>query len=227
MNTDEACSQYRGKTEARPALPGDLDEDDQAGQAGHASGEAAGARADADPGASLDAGPDVRPGERKLLAVLARHYPMRLTRAQLGTLARYAAKGGTFGDYFSRLKRRELIAEVGGLTQITEAGLKVAGKSAPREPMTTEELLALWRGALKTGAQKMLDALVEVYPRVLSRIELAERTGYEVSGGTFGENLGTLRRNGLIQVEGKGAGNGTGRGAGSVRASDTLFLTPR
>ena len=43
--------------------------------------------------------------------------------------------------------------------------------------------------------------------------ELAERTGYEVSCGTFGTYLGVLRRNGLIETQDD-----------RVRASETLFL---
>src|SRR4051812_19327979 len=59
-------------------------------------------------------------------------------------------------------------------------------------PQTTEELLAQWRSALKAGARQMLDLLVDAYPDGLSRAELAERSGYEITGGTFGTYLGTL-----------------------------------
>ena len=43
--------------------------------------------------------------------------------------------------------------------------------------------------------------------------ELGERAGYTASGGTFGAYLGTLRRNGLIAVDGD-----------AVRAGAALFL---
>lgn len=46
----------------------------------------------------------------------------------------------------------------------------------------------------------MLDELIAVYPVALTREELGERSGYTASGGTFGAYLGTLRRNGLIEV---------------------------
>jgi len=58
----------------------------------------------------------------------------------------------------------------------------------------------------------MLDALVAIYPGEVSRAELAARAGFPPSGGTFGAYLGTLRRNGLAEVDGDG-----------VRASATLF----
>ncbi len=60
----------------------------------------------------------------------------------------------------------------------------------------------------------MLDELVAVYPHGLSRDELGERAGYTASGGTFGTYLGTLRRNGLVEMDG-----------GEVRASEALFLS--
>jgi DNA-binding IclR family transcriptional regulator len=59
----------------------------------------------------------------------------------------------------------------------------------------------------------MLEALVQVYPKGLTRDELGERTGYTASGGTFGTYLGTLRRNGLIDVDGD-----------QVRTSEALFV---
>jgi hypothetical protein len=44
--------------------------------------------------------------------------------------------------------------------------------------------------------------------------ELRTQAGFTVSGGTFGTCMGTLRRNGLVKVDGD-----------QVRASETLFLS--
>jgi hypothetical protein len=63
----------------------------------------------------------LRAGKSKMLMVLAQHYPMHFTRAQLGTLAGYTASGGTFGAYFGALKRHGLIRDAGGEVQITRA----------------------------------------------------------------------------------------------------------
>lgn len=149
-----------------------------------------------------------------MLEVLARHSSLRVTRAQLGTLAGFAPRGGTFGSYLGTLKRAGFVVEGDGVVQITDAGMGALGLEAPPPPATTEELLEGWRQALRAGERRMLDELVAVYPRALSREELADRTGFEVSGGTFGSYLGTLRRNGLADVEG-----------GEVRASETLFIS--
>jgi uncharacterized protein len=158
--------------------------------------------------------PQLRAGERKMLQVLARHYPLKVTRAQLGTLAQFTPSGGTFSAYFGNLKRHALIAEASGEVQITQAGLDFLGTDVPPHPQTTAELLELWRGALRAGERRMLDELVAVYPGTLSRAELGERAGYTASGGTFGAYLGTLRRNGLIEVDGD-----------VVQAGAALFLS--
>jgi uncharacterized protein len=173
-------------------------------------------RADPSNGTAPEGDLSLRAGERKMLAVLAQRYPMKFTRTQLGTLAGYTASGGTFGAYFGALKRHGLIKDVGGEVQITRAGLDYLGADVPPQPQTTAELLDMWRGALRGGERKMLDELIAVYPAALTREDLGERTGYTASGGTFGAYLGTLRRNGLIEVDGDG-----------VRASGGLFVGDR
>jgi hypothetical protein len=145
----------------------------------------------------------LRAGERKMLEVLARHYPLKVTRTQLGTLAGFTPSGGTFGAYFGTLKRAGFLTESRtGEVAITPAGLDYLGAAMPPQPQTTEELLAMWRGALRAGERKMLDELLRVYPDALTREELGARTGYTASGGTFGAYLGTLRRNDLVQIDG-------------------------
>jgi len=58
----------------------------------------------------------------------------------------------------------------------------------------------------------MLDLFIDAHPDALTCDELAQRAGYEISGGTFNTYLSTLRRNGLAEVTGD-----------TVRA-DVLFL---
>jgi hypothetical protein len=95
----------------------------------------------------------LRPGARCLLQTLAQRYPMKMTRAQLGTLARFTPSGGTFGTYFATLKRHGLLTETGqGDVEITAAGLAYLGSDIPPAPHTTAEVLAMWRQALRAGA---------------------------------------------------------------------------
>ena len=156
----------------------------------------------------------LRRGERRMLLTLAQRYPVKLTRAQLGTLSGFTPSGGTFGAYFGTLNRAALLTETrNGDVEITQAGLDYVGTDVPRAPETTEDLLAMWRKALRRGEAEMLRVLVEAYPKALSRTHLAEQTGFTVSGGTFGAYLGTLRRNGLIDADGE-----------AITASATLFI---
>jgi hypothetical protein len=159
----------------------------------------------------IDGQPNLRAGERRILEVLARHFPMKFTRNQLATVSRFSPKGGTYGTYFGTLKRNGFIHEEAGQVNISQAGLSYLGEF-PRKPHTTEEIINMWRSALRAGERKMLDILVEFYPQSMSREYLGEKAGFTHSGGTFGTYLGSLRRNGLIETE-----------DGQVRASDTLF----
>jgi uncharacterized protein len=66
----------------------------------------------------------LRAGARRLLQTLAQRYPTKMTRAQLGTLARSPPRGGPFGTYFATLKRQGLLTESAqGDVEITPAGL--------------------------------------------------------------------------------------------------------
>jgi uncharacterized protein len=159
-------------------------------------------------------GLQLKAGERRMLETLLRRYPTKLTRAQLGTLAGFTPSGGTFGTYFGTLRRHGLLREAeNGDVELTETGLQYLGTDLPPAPQTTDEVLAMWERALKKGEWRMLEALVQVYPKPLSREALGDHTGYTTAGGTFGTYLGTLRRNGLVEVDGD-----------QVRASATLFV---
>lgn len=152
-------------------------------------------------------------GERKMLGVLAQFHPGSRTKSQLGALAGYKPSGGTFGQYYGKLRRLKLLQERsdGGIS-ITEAGLEWFGGEIPEGPKSSKELLDMWRGKLLQGERKMLNILVEAGGAAMTKEELGERSGYTSSGGTFGQYLGTLRRNGLVLIE-----------SDSVRAAETLF----
>ncbi len=61
---------------------------------------------------------------------------MRVTKAQLGTMTDFKITGGTFGTYYSQIKRAGLIIEEDGLIAASEAGIDFAGV-VPQAPMTT------------------------------------------------------------------------------------------
>lgn len=152
-------------------------------------------------------------GEEKILYAVASRYPMKFTRAQIGELSGYSYKGGTFSNYFGRLKKYDLLVEENGEVQATMMGLALAAVDAPAPPTTHQEMMAMWRNALQHGPAKMLEALAGQYPNYLDREYLGELSGYTASGGTFSNYLGMLRRNGLIE-ENRNRG---------VRAASMLF----
>ena len=143
-------------------------------------------------------GPALRAGARRMLEVLARQHPMRVTRAQLGTLTRMKHTGGTFGTYLSDLRRNGYIEQGSdGMFGATAAGFAASGIVAPM-PLTKAEVVEQWRQVLREGARRMLDEVL-VTPAGLSRSELAERVGMVQSGGTFGTYLSDIRKTGLVE----------------------------
>lgn len=154
----------------------------------------------------------LRLGERRMLDVLCRWYPAKLTKAQLATLSKLRVTSGTFGDYFGTLRRANFITEDLDGVQASDLGIEVNG-GAKANPQTTEEVLNMWRTCLRAGERRLLDVLIEVYPGGISRDELSVRAGLTANAGTFGDYLGTLRRNGLAEANG-----------GQVRAGEVLFL---
>lgn len=157
----------------------------------------------------------LKAGARRMLEVLARIQPLQVTKAQLATLARMKVTGGTFGTYYSLLRRNGFLTEVnGGLLALTDPGRQAVGASLPSTPLDSQAVQDQWRKVLKAGARTMLDALVDAWPDPMTRTELAAAAGLEPSGGTFGTYLGTLRRNGLATIDGE-----------QVRASEILFPT--
>ena len=133
-----------------------------------------------------------------MLEVLVRHHPAIMTRAQLATLSRFSNRGGTYNTYLGDLKRVGYISLDGREVHLTTEGMAACGH-VHRAPMSTAEVLEQWRTALRAGARRMLDILVGLYPRGLTRSALADQSDFTASGGTFGTYLGDLRRNGLIE----------------------------
>jgi len=72
------------------------------------------------------------------------------------------------------------------------------GDKVPDAPTSHEAAMSLWQSALRAGAFRMLEAIVEAGRRGLSRDEIAAAVSMERTGGTFNTYLGHLRTNGLI-----------------------------
>ena len=155
----------------------------------------------------------LRAGERKMIEVLFRVQPTPLTRTQLGTLSGYAP-GGTFSAYYSTLRRLEIIKEVNDVTMLDKVPKEVIPLGTSK-PITTEEVIEMWKRSMRLGERKMLDILLKETKEPssgLTREELSEKSGYAI-GGTFSAYLSTLHRNGLVDFDGD-----------LVRISESVFL---
>lgn len=144
-----------------------------------------------------------RAGAQRMLFSLGRMAPLRLTKAQWGTVASMKHSSGTFSTYLGELRRAGLLDETHDGFTLSEAGFEfIGGRPAP---MTGKELQEHYLTILRKGAARMLQSLMNVYPRALTRNELAEHAGIAVTSGTFSTYLGDLKRNGLIEQRGKAA----------------------
>ena len=198
---------------ARPAPAPLVDETAAPGRTAAAAAARLAPAGPADPDPAPAAGEPLKPGARRVLEVLARRHPLRVTRPQLAALAGMKRTGGAFQSYFSALLRGGFITEDGKLISVTPPGLSEAGAAAGAGPMTAGDLREMWRGILKPKAWAVLECLLAVYPDTRTKAELAEAVGMTASGGAFQGYLTTLSSNDLVSVSSAG-----------VQAADVFFL---
>lgn len=153
----------------------------------------------------------LRSGAVKILRELSARSPAGYSRAQVGALTKFSHRGGTFNTYLSDLRRAGFIEERDGLLFASDAGIAQFGDKPPA-PATHEEVMEQWKRALRSGAFKMLQVIVDAGHEGLHRANLADRVNMTAAGGTFNTYLSDLRRNGLIEENGK-----------RLRANDILF----
>jgi uncharacterized protein len=132
-----------------------------------------------------------------MVEALGRMAPLRLTKSQWGTVAKLKTSGGTWSTYLSDIRRAGLIDENAAGYTLTDAGFDYLGGRP--EPMTAGELQDHYRSILRSGAVKMLDALLAQHPYGMSREALGEAAEIATSGGTFSTYLSDLVRNGLAE----------------------------
>lgn len=144
----------------------------------------------------------LKKGQRRMVVVLARRHPGRLTVPQLGALAGLSHTGGTFAGYLAELRRAGLIDGDDRDLGITPAGFAAIDAQPPAAPQSPAEALAMWQARLPSGTARVLDVLVTAYPAGLEREELAFRAGLAAGGGSFGSAVATLRRYALVERAG-------------------------
>lgn len=142
--------------------------------------------------------------ERAILGVVA-HFPREgVSKAKAALMAGYSATSGSFRNTLSVLRTSGLIRP-GEPLVATDEGLTAAGNLYPLP--TGNGLLAYWQNhqALGKCEGTILEVLVEALwggnPE-MDKADVASRSGYEASSGSFRNALSILRTLGLIRGKG-------------------------
>ena len=153
----------------------------------------------------------IQGGALRMLKVLVSRYPVKLSKAQLGTFSKMKPRGGTFSTYLSTLKGAGLIYGDNGLLVATEAGIDYLGEQ-PNPPQTSEEVIELWKNNLTGGARRMFEILIDAYPAGYTKEALGELAGVVHTGGSFSTYISILRSNNLVEISN-----------GEIKAAEHLF----
>jgi hypothetical protein len=139
---------------------------------------------------------DIRLGktERSVLSVLAQHGPR--THDQVALLTGYSRKASTIGVSLGKLRKAGLV-EPGQPITATQAGIDWLGGDYETLP-TGPALVDYWRSKFGLTEQRVLDAVIAVYPDETSQAEIADVTGYSPTASTIGVALARLRKVGVI-----------------------------
>jgi hypothetical protein len=138
------------------------------------------------------------------------------SRVQLAVLADQSPKSSGYTNNLGALRSAGLIDyPATGAVALTDGGRAAA--RAPDRPPTTDDLHRTLETKLPAPQWRILRALIETYPRDMTRHQLAEASDQSPSSSGYTNNLGALRSLGFIDYP------GTGR----VLAKPVLFLEGR
>ncbi len=151
-------------------------------------------------------------GARRMLIALAKR--PSLTRTQIGVLSDLSTNSGSFATYMAQLNVAGFISKQGDEVSITDAGRAALGPDANGAPMTTQELVNLWKGKFPAKVGHLLQELVEIHPQGKTREQAGEYMGMSTNSGSFATYLSMLRANRLI----------VNTEQGLIKASADLFL---
>lgn len=152
-------------------------------------------------------------GAMRMLKAAAMMHPAPISKFRMAALARLSHSSGSFSTYIATLKKEGLIIGEDNQYQITNEGLKKAGDVAPL-PTDPKQLIEMWCEVIgnSNGASRILRVLGENYPEEFTKEGLGGHVEMSATSGSFSTYLSTLKRNGLIQVQG-----------GRIKASPELF----
>ena len=153
--------------------------------------------------------------QQRILDALATFAALGLAdvaRSNVAVWAQQSPKSGGFTNNLGALRSAGMIEyPSSGRVALTQLG------SSHVEPveslMTLSQLHDAWCSYLSGPQERIVRALVEVYPNALSRAELAQMTEQSAGSGGYSNNLGALRSLGLVNYP----------QSGHVAATELLF----
>lgn len=136
--------------------------------------------------------------ERAILTVLAQFsHSGPCSKRKIACIAGYSITGGGFNNSLSALRGEGRITGGDPIT-ITAAGIEALGSYTPLPEGV--EAIEFWIRELSKCEGAILRALLDAGPMShLTKAEIAERAGYEVTGGGFNNSLSALRTRELIE----------------------------
>lgn len=162
----------------------------------------------------MDGSGELRGPHLKILKALGELYSIdkkQPVREMVAAWAGYAVGGSAFSNPLGALRTWGYIEYPSpGAVALTGKGFNVCGVlDAPDQEEISRRILNI----LKGPERKILSALMESR-EILTRQELADRSGYAVGGSAFSNPLGALRTAGFVEYP----------SAGSVKVADWLFI---
>lgn len=161
----------------------------------------------------------VPPARQKILNALAFFEGIGVPSVDKTQLALMVGVSPTSGGYFNNLGGLRSLGMIeypsGGTVALTPDGR--ARASTDGVPATTDELHDAIRAKLPPAKWKIVEELIRVYPRDISKDDLAGKIGVSSTSGGYFNNLGSLRSLGLLDYP----------RPGFVVAQPVLFLEER
>lgn len=133
--------------------------------------------------------------ERQIIAVLQTHGPR--TRSQLAFQTGYSPRTSTLSVALGRVRAAGLVT-TGNPIELTREGMVLDVGDVEVLPRPGPELAAYWLAKIGKAERAILTAMIEEHPDVLTREDVARKTGYSTQTSTLSVALGRLRKLDLL-----------------------------
>lgn len=135
--------------------------------------------------------------DRVVLNILASKFPLRVSRRELAILSIYSVKSSHFQNTISKLRTAGYVEGDSDSLGATTRGLSANGQT--QFFAIGRELAQAWKEQkLSKAAGAILDVILWAHPQVLTKKEIADRSGYSVGSSHFQNSLSELRSLQLI-----------------------------